>query len=312
MSGLASAEQLTVVFTDVEQSSAHWERLRDGFKSVLEQHDAIIRECLGRMGGAEVKALGDGFMIVFEQPAAAVAFAKETQQALRAASWPPAMRPLRVRIGMHTGQPLVVRGSDGRPDYYGPVVNRAARVADAGHGGQVLLSSTTAAAVAAALPEGAALLSLGRHRLRGLDEPEEILQLAYAGAPEDQFPPLRTLDAHTHNLPVQLTSFVGREAELRQLAELLRQDRPRLITVLGPGGVGKTRLALQAAADSVGAFADGVWFVDLSETRTSERVPPAIAAVVGLHSDDALAEVKRYLDRCSPACCGQRPLCSAW
>lgn len=291
-----SRRQVTIVFTDIEQSSALWDRLKDDFHAVLEQHDAIIRECLRRTGGVEVKTQGDGFMAVFEDPAAALDFAEQAQRALGMTSWP-LTGQLRVRIGMHTGQPLVAYGSDGRADYYGPVVNRAARVADAGHGGQVLLSSATAAAVATALPEGTGLLSLGRYRLRGLDEPEEILQLTQAGAAVEQFPPLRTLDAHTHNLPVQLTSFVGRGQELRQLSDVLRQERARLVTVVGLGGVGKTRLALQVAAEVMDAFTDGVWFADLADTMGAEQAPRAIAAAIGLHTDDAAAEVKRYLER---------------
>ena len=290
-----SARQLTIVFTDVEQSSALWERLKGEFYAVVQRHDAIIRDCLERTGGTEVKSQGDGFMAVFGEAAAAVAFAERLQHALATESWPAAVGQLRVRVGMHTGQPLEARGPDGRPDYYGPVVNRAARVADAGHGGQVLLSAATATAVALALPPGTGLRSLGRHRLRGLDEPEEILQLTHVGAAAEQFPPLRTLDVRAHNLPVQLTSFVGRERELERLAELLQTTHPRLITIMGPGGVGKTRVALQAAADAIVAFADGVWFVDLSETTAAERVPQEIAAALRLHTDDAAAEVERYL-----------------
>lgn len=297
MAEATAREQLTVVFTDVEQSSTHWERMGNDFKSVLERHDAIIRECVERMGGSEVKSQGDGFMLVFPSVLDAVLFAGMAQKELTAESWPVRVGSLRVRIGMHSGCPLESRGPDGHTDYYGPIVNRAARVADAGHGGQVLLSTAAVAGVRDLLPPDYDLHSLGRHRLRGLDEPEEIFQLTHPSAPDERFPPLRTLDVFSHNLPVQLTTFVGRERELAQLAGLLGTPHPRLITIVGPGGVGKTRLALQAAADGARLATDGLWFIDLSEVTSSERVVQAIAAAVGLRGDDPDMDVKRYLQQ---------------
>ncbi|HLZ69855.1 MAG TPA: tetratricopeptide repeat protein [Dehalococcoidia bacterium] len=179
-------------------------------------------------------------------------------------------------MALHTGEADLREG-----DYYGSAVNRCARIRGAGHGGQVLLSEATAQLVREALPPGASLRELGRHRLRDLSEPERIFQLDATGLP-NAFPPLKTLDAHIHNLPLQLTSFIGREGELAALVVLL--DQHRLVTLTGPGGTGKTRLALQVAAELLDAFPDGVFFVDLAPLHEPTLVPPAVAQVLGVQS----------------------------
>lgn len=273
---------VTIVFTDVEGSTALWERLGDACRPVLKQHDEIVRAAVAGAGGTEVKHEGDGFMLAFERPSAAVAFAMQAQADLAAHQWPAEVGQLLVRMGMHAGEPIPTADPEGRPDYAGPVVNRAARIADAGHGGQVLLSSAAFNLVRTDLPEGASARSLGLHRLRGLEQPEEIYELTYPATPRETFPALRTLDQHPHNLPVQLTSFVGREEELSELLVMLGDATIRLVTLLGPGGVGKTRLALQAAAESVARFGDGVWLVELAEVRQAERVAEEIATTLGI------------------------------
>ncbi|MFQ6133683.1 MAG: adenylate/guanylate cyclase domain-containing protein, partial [Armatimonadota bacterium] len=289
---------VTILFTDIEGSTALWERLRDRFGRVLSEHDRVLRRILSETEGTEVKHEGDGLMVAFDRPSAAVAFALRAQSALATHEWPDDVGELRVRMGMHTGESVVAADPDGRPEYFGPTVNRAARIAAAGHGGQVLLSATTCDLVRNDLPEGASLVALGQYRLTGLEQPEAVYQLAHPDLPAEAFLPLRTLDRHSHNLPVQLTSFVGREEELQRVVGMLSDPRIRLITLLGPGGVGKTRLALQAAAECAEQFNGGVWLVGLAEVSQPERVPEEIMATLGLAPRSARApsqEVHDYL-----------------
>jgi class 3 adenylate cyclase len=212
---------VTLVFTDIQGSTALWERLGDGFVGVLEAHNRILREALARSGGAEVKTEGDAFMIAFASASDAVRFALAAQEALHAAPWPAEAGELLVRMGLHTGDPIAVADpATGRMDYFGPVVNRAARVASAAHGGQVLLTEATRAGAEAALA-GAAVADLGEHRLRGLERPERLFQALPAPLAGRAFPPPRTLTARPTNLPAPTTSFIGRERELRELADLV-------------------------------------------------------------------------------------------
>jgi predicted ATPase/class 3 adenylate cyclase len=266
---------VTFLFTDVEGSTRRWEEHPQAMRAVMARHDALLSGVFEAHDGVVVRPRGEGdsLFTVFVRASDAVAAALAGQRALAAEDWGE-VGPLRVRMGLHTGEADVRDG-----DYYGSAVNRCARIRGAGHGGQVLLSQTTADLVRTQLPAGVAMLDLGRHRLRGLSEPELIYELT---APDLQgsFPPLTTLDARPHNLPRTLTSFVGRDQEVSELAALL--GTASLVTLTGPGGTGKTRLALAVAAEALDAFPDGVWFVDLSGVSDPAGVVPALAQVLGV------------------------------
>ena len=265
---------LTFVFTDIEGSTTRWDRAPDAMAQALATHDTIVSETLQAHGGHVFKRLGDGFCCVFPVPARAAEAAVEVQRKLASQAWDRAVGELRIRIGVHTGNAL-----SADDDYFGPALNRAARVMACGYGGQILLSSATAALVNGELPPGVDCINLGTHRLRDLTEPETIFQLC---APELQrdFPPPRTLDFRPNNLPLELSSFVGRDAELGELHELVL--RARLVTIAGPGGIGKTRLALHVASDLLDEFHDGVWFVRLAPTSDANLIPQAIATALGI------------------------------
>ncbi len=266
---------ITFLFTDVEGSTRLWEQHPRAMRAVMARHDRLLTEVFEQHDGMVVRPRGEGdsLFAVFVRASDAVAAALAGQRALLAEDWGE-VGPLRVRMGLHTGEADLREG-----DYYGSAVNRCARIRAAGHGGQILLSHATAQLVRSALPAGSGLLDLGRHRLRDLAEGEQLFQIAAPGFP-DVFPPLRTLDARPHNLPLQLTSFVGREQEATALAALLGQHR--LVTLTGPGGTGKTRLALQVAAERLAAYADGVFFVDLAPLADPALVPSAVAQALGV------------------------------
>ena len=238
----------------------------------LELHDGVLSAAIDQYGGYVFSRAGDAFAAAFARADDAVAVARSAQEALAATLWPESA-PIRVRMGLHTGE---AQERDG--DYFGPALNRAARIMAAGHGGQVLVSSTTAGVLG-----GDGLVDLGEHRLKDLGEPEQIFQLPS----EAEFPPLKTLRAVRNNLPVQRTAFVGREADIGRVTELLGQDR--LVTLTGIGGVGKTRLALAAAAVIADRFPDGLFFVDLSPVGSGDQVPEAVAEAIGLQGQDSVA-----------------------
>ncbi|HEX5275038.1 MAG TPA: adenylate/guanylate cyclase domain-containing protein [Candidatus Rubrimentiphilum sp.] len=265
---------LTFVFTDIEGSTTRWDRAPDAMAQALATHDAIVSETLQAHGGNVFKRLGDGFCCVFPVPARAAEAAVEVQRKLASQAWDRAVGELRIRIGVHTGNAL-----SADDDYFGPALNRAARVMACGYGGQILLSSATAALVNGELPPGVDCISLGTHRLPDLAEPETIFQLC---APELQrdFPPPRTLDFHPNNLPIQLSSFVGRDRELQELRALIAQKR--LVTLCGPGGIGKTRLAIQSGAELLDEFEDGVWLVRLAQVSDPALAAQTIAVALGV------------------------------
>ncbi|HZQ36688.1 MAG TPA: adenylate/guanylate cyclase domain-containing protein [Dehalococcoidia bacterium] len=266
---------ITFLFTDVEGSTRLWEQHPQAMRQVMARHDDLLTAVFAQHDGVVVRPRGEGdsLFCVFVRASDAVAAALAGQRALLAEA-SGAIGPLRVRMGLHTGEADLRAG-----DYYGSAVNRCARLRAAGHGGQILLSEATARLVRGVLPDGASLRELGEHRLRDLNEPELIHQLSAPGL-RDTFPPLQTLTAVPNNLPHQLTSFVGREAELAELAALFAQTR--LLTLVGAGGVGKTRLALQLAGAELERFPHGVWFVDLSALSAPELVALAVAAPLGL------------------------------
>ncbi|MGO8948870.1 MAG: ATP-binding protein [Ktedonobacterales bacterium] len=279
---------ITFVFTDIEGSTKLLQRLGPEYARVLGEHQALLRAAFAAHGGVEVDTQGDAFLVAFPTAPAAVAAAADATRALAEHAWPEGST-LRVRIGLHTGAPQLVGNH-----YVGLDVHRAARIAAAGHGGQVLLSQTTTMLIEQDLPAGATLRNLGPHLLKDLQQPEHLVQLILPGLPAD-FPPLKSLDTHRHNLPIQPTPLLDREEQVPVLCMLLRSDGVHLVTLTGPGGIGKTRLALQVAAELVGDFSDGVWFVRLSRLVDPTLVVPTIAEALGLQEQGSqpIAETLR-------------------
>ena len=274
---------LTFLFTDLEGSTRTWEHDAEAMDRWLAAHDDILRRAIGASGGRVFKHTGDGLCAVFPSPATAAAGALELQRALAAAG-EAAVGSLRVRVALHTGEARERGG-----DFYGPTLNRCARLLEIAHGGQTLLSAPVAALLgdAAALGDGVRLTDLGQHRLRDLQQPERVWQLAAADL-RVEFPPLRSLDAFTHNLPVQRSSFVGREKERLALRELA--GAKRLLTITGVGGCGKTRLALEVAAQLLDPFTGGVFFVDLSTQMEPALVATTILGALRLPAGGGSAE----------------------
>ena len=264
-----------MLFTDIEGSTRAVRALgTDRWEAILERHTRIIRDALVAGGGVEVRTEGDSFFAVFTSPSAALAAAAEMQRRFNAADW--GETAVRVRMGIHTGEARPASVASG-VDYVGFEVSRAARIAAAAHGAQVLVSDTTEALARDHLAPGLSLRDLGEHRFKDLVRPQRIHQLLIEGLP-DRFPPLRSLDATPNNLPTQTTSFVGRRHELATAAELL--ETTRLLTLTGPGGSGKTRLALQLAADVLDRYPDGVWLVELAAVGDPDEVGSTVAGAV--------------------------------
>jgi len=266
---------ITFLFSDIAGSTRLWEQHPRAMPAALARHDALLHESIAAHGGVVFKTVGDSLLAAFAQAPAALAAALAAQQAFVTESWA-LPEPLRVRMALHTGS-AEVRGGD----YFGPALNRAARLLDAGHGGQVLLSLATEQLVREQLPPDAALRDLGTHRLKDLGLPEQIFQLVTPDLPAT-FPTLNALDSRRTNLPAQPTPLIGREEEIAAVGALLRRASVRLVTLTGPGGVGKTRLALQVAAELIEDFTHGVYFVDLAPIRDPHLVTTAIASTLGV------------------------------
>jgi class 3 adenylate cyclase len=269
---------LTFLLTDLEGSTPFWEQHPAAMQQAIARHDALFGEMLPRYGGQQIKERGEGDSIfaVFTSPSQALATACALQRALLAEPWPPET-PLRVRMGLHTGE-AELRGIG----YYGATISRTERIRSLGHGGQILLSHSTAALVSPALPDGVSLRSLGQHRLRGLAQPEEVFQVLHPSLLAT-FPPLRSSQPPRSNLPVQATSFIGREREQAEVAALL--ERARLVTLTGAGGCGKTRLALAAAAGLLDQYRDGVWLVELAALADPALVVRVVAKTLGVREE---------------------------
>jgi predicted ATPase/class 3 adenylate cyclase len=266
---------VTFLFTDIEGSTQLWEQHPHAMPEALAHHDALIRGAIEAHAGVVFRTIGDAVCASFGDAVAALAAALEAQKALHTAPWG-ATGPVQVRMALHSGV-VAVSGDD----YLGLSLSRVARVLAAGHGGQILLSRATAELVREHLPPEVALRDLGKHRLKDLTYPEQIYQIVTADLPAN-FPPLKTLAVHRTNLPTQPTPLIGRAAEVRTVGDLLRRANVRLLTLTGPGGVGKTRLALQAAAEALDGFADGVYFVNLAPIRDANLVTATIAQTLGV------------------------------
>jgi predicted ATPase/class 3 adenylate cyclase len=268
---------VTFLFTDIEGSTKLWERDTEAMQDALTRHDAILHGVINEHDGYVFKTVGDAFCCAFSRATDALEASLEAQRALLTEEgWPEEAGPLRVRMALHAG---ATEEKDG--DYFGPPVNRVARLLSAAHGGQVLLSLATQELVRDQLPPDLELQDLGVRRLKDLFGPERVFQLMAPGLPAE-FPPLRTLEGRPNNLPLQPTPLVGREGEVAEVAERLRSEEVRLLTLTGPGGTGKTRLALQAGADLLEEFDDGVFFVSLATITHPELLPSTIAGSLGL------------------------------
>ncbi|PYL91506.1 MAG: LuxR family transcriptional regulator, partial [Verrucomicrobia bacterium] len=272
---------VTFLFTDMEGSTRAWEAHPKETRAALQRHDEIVARAIEANRGTIIleRGEGDSVFAVFERASDAVAAACELQLALGKEEWPSEV-PLRVRVGIHTGE--------ADADYRGAHVNRAARIRAIGHGEQILLSAVTAGIVRGTLPDGTSLIDLGQHRLRDVSDMEHVFQLAHPDFREN-FPPLRSVSNFRQNLPVQLTSFVGRGRERKEVAALI--DDHRVVTLIGSGGSGKTRLAIQVGADELEKFPDGVRFVDLAPLNDAPLVVDAIASSIGIKVEQGISVV---------------------
>jgi predicted ATPase/class 3 adenylate cyclase len=282
---------VTFLFTDIVGSTRLWETHSGAMQRALVRHDAILRQAIAEHSGHVFKTVGDAFCAAFATAPAAVDAAIVIQRVILSEPWAACglNTPLEVRTVLHTG---AADERDG--DYFGPPLNRVARLCAVGHGGQILLSLAAQDLARDHLPPMIELRDLGEQRMKDLARPERIFQLVASDLSAD-FPPLRSLNAYRHNLPAQPTALIGREREVEDLTELVQMPELRLLTLTGPGGTGKTRLALQAAGELVERFADGVWFVGLAAISDPTLVASAIAGVLGLREqgDRPIAELLR-------------------
>jgi len=280
---------VTMLFTDIEGATRLLQQLGDRSASVLAECRHLLRATFQEWNGHEVNTQDDAFFVAFARATDAVLAVVEAQRALAAHLWPEGVA-VRVRMGLHTGEPSLTPEG-----YVGLDVQRAARIMSAAHGGQVLLSQTTANLVEQDLPDDVSLRDLGEHRLKDLARPRHLFQLVISDLPAD-FPPLSTLDIFPNNLPVQFTPFIGREQELSTIQQLLLQEGVRLATLTGPGGTGKTRLGVQVAAELIDSFADGVFFVNLAPVNDTALVVPTIAETLGMREAGGQPLLKRLAE----------------
>ncbi len=274
---------VTLLFTDIEGSTRLWEAEPEAMTLGLRRHDEIVRSTIDQAGGYVFKTVGDAFCAAFSTAEAALDAILAAQRALSGQQWP-TTQPIKVRMGLHTGA-----CEERDNDYFGPAVNRVARLESVAHGGQVLLSGATAELLWQSLPDGVTLRDLGAHRLKDLGRPEQVFQVEAEFLPGD-FPPLASLDNPDlpNNLPGQLSAFIGRAQELVEIRSLA--GSARLVTLTGSGGSGKTRLALQAAVEFLDIALDGVWFAELAAVTDGDQLPSAVAAALELpdHSGPAV------------------------
>jgi predicted ATPase/class 3 adenylate cyclase len=270
---------VTFLLTDIEGSTRRWEAHPDLMSAAFARQESILWEAVAAYVGWVYKQVGDAFQVAFQTAPAALAAALAAQQALAAELWPPAIGPVRVRMALHTGS-AEERGDD----YVGPPLYHAHRLLSAGHGGQVLLTTTTQDLVRNSLPPGVVLRDLGERHLKDLAHPEHIWQATGPGLPAD-FPPLKTLDTRPNNLPMTLTALIGRATERAHAEALFAQPDVRLLTVTGPPGVGKTRFSLQLGVDLLPEFPDGVWFIALAAVEDADLLTATIAGTLGLRQE---------------------------
>ena len=278
---------VTFLFTDIEGSTRLWEQHADVMRGALQQHDTILRDAVSAHGGVVVKGTGDGLHAVFADPSAGVDAAVDGQRMLFAEGWE-GDEPLRVRMGLHVGFAELRDG-----DYFGPEVNRAARLMQVAHGGQIVISSRLEELARSSVPDGVSVRALGAHRLRDLTDADQVFQVVADGLP-DAFPPLHSVEAFRTNLPLQVTSFVGRADDVSEVNRLLAENR--IVTLTGVGGVGKTRLAVQVGADVLPDFRDGVWLCELGPVSEAAAVPEVVATTLGVRFGTRDAAIGALVD----------------
>lgn len=284
---------ITFVFTDIEGSTVRWERYPSQMRVAVARHDALLHALMQTHHGHVFKTVGDAFYAAFPSASDALEAALAIQLALAAEVWAEEVVPLRVRMALHTGE-AEQRGSD----YFGQALNRVARILASGHGGQVLLSRTTLSLVRDAPPQHVEFRDMGMHHLKDIQHPVQIFQVVHPDLRAD-CPPLKTQEIRPTNLPPQLMSCVGRDEELAALRTLLLDGQVRLVTLSGPGGVGKTRLSLQVAASLAETFPDGLWYVDLATAHDARRIESLLAQALGIHEigpQTVLEQVQARLD----------------
>src|SRR5579872_4057256 len=264
---------VTFLFSDIEGSTQRWEQHREAMKAAVARHEQLMSAAIKQHGGYVFKTVGDAFCVAFPTAPDAVRAALDAQLSLAKEDFA-SIDGLRVRMGLHTGY-----AEERNADYFGPAVNRVARLMSIGHGGQMLLSGVTRDLAHSDLPKGVTVLDLGSHRLKDLTEPEQVWQLTIEGLPTE-FPSLKSLDTLPNNLPMQVTSFRGRDHDLEEVKKLLAEQR--LLTLVGAGGIGKTRLAVQVGADLLDHYPDGVWLCDFAPITDPELVSSVIAKEIGM------------------------------
>ncbi len=282
---------VTFLFTDIEGATRLLDQLGDRYADLLAEYRRLLRTTFQEKGGQEVDTQGDALFAAFPRARDALSAAVAAQRASLAHAWPNGAT-VRVRMGLHTGEPL-----SAETGYVGMDVHRAARICAAGHGGQILLSEATKVLIQEDLLEGVSLLDLGEHRLRDLARPQHLFQVMIPGL-RGNFPPLKSLNALPNNLPIHLTSFIGREREMAEVKRLLATTR--LLTITGAGGAGKTRLALQVAAELLEVFTDGVWLADLSSLSHPDLVPQTVGSALGLREQPGRQLVETLSDLLRP------------
>ena len=284
---------VTFLFTDIEDSTKLWENAPVQMKVALQRHHVILQEAITSNGGNVFQIIGDAFCAAFPTAASAVSAAATAQRGLHQEPWDLPF-PIRARMGIHTGEAEPVSNDSPSRGYASnQTLNRVARILKAGHGGQVLLSSPTKELLNDLPPKNTGLRDMGEHHLKNLARPEHLYQLNIQGLPSD-FPPLDTLNSYRHNLPFQLTSFIGREKEIADVRRAL--EKHRLVTLTGAGGTGKTRLSLQIAADLLDQFPNGVWFIELAPITDPNLIPQTIHTTMGLVEQPGKSLVQMLMD----------------
>ncbi|MDH3250017.1 MAG: adenylate/guanylate cyclase domain-containing protein, partial [Acidimicrobiia bacterium] len=275
---------VTFLFSDIEGSTRLWEADPAGMRRSLARHDEVFRNHVAAAGGHVFKHTGDGFAAAFDSGTAGMSAAAAVSETLALEPWDgPA---LMVRMGVNSGEAEPVDG-----DYFGSTVTRTARVMDAGNGAQIVVADMARRLVGDQLPEGVELVDQGEHRLKDLGEPIRLHRLVCPGAENDR--PLRTLERAPHNLPIQLTTFIGREGQIKEVTDLVRQSR--LVTLTGIGGVGKTRLSLQVAAELLGEFENGAWFVELAALGEAGLLADTVSNVLSVPPDSTVSAEDRLV-----------------
>lgn len=278
---------VTFLFSDIEGSTYWWEQHHEWMSHAFTRQESILRSAAAAHGGYVYKMIGDAFQIAFDTAVNALHAAVAAQRALQEENWG-TYGPLRVRMALHTGVT-----EEREDDYVGPILNRLGRLLSVSHGGQILLTQATYELAYDLLPPEINLIDKGVHRLKDLIRPEHIYEVTTADLPAN-FPPLQTLDAFPHNLPLQLTSFIGREKEILEVKRNLLGDR--FVTLTGPGGTGKTRLALQVAAELLELFPDGIWLVELAAISDPALVPQTVAATLGIRESSGRPILNLLMD----------------